>query len=92
MKQTKVKLGEYVKEKLGEEDLDKAQYNVGIIHFYSLMQVFTWRLLQLQIHDTLLEIIKKEMDLKIEKLCEAKVAEEHERILSDCLIVIQRVI
>lgn len=47
MRLTKQKLQVYEKEVVGEEDLQKAQYNVGIIYFYSLMQVFTRRLIQL---------------------------------------------
>ncbi|EAS03305.2 hypothetical protein TTHERM_00537400 (macronuclear) [Tetrahymena thermophila SB210] len=86
------KLKEYAASPIDKEDLEKAQNNIQIIQFYSLMQVFTRKLISLQVHDLLYEIIRKELELKQEILNEHQVFLEHERILADSLVILKKVL
>ncbi|KAL4491936.1 hypothetical protein ABPG72_008357 [Tetrahymena utriculariae] len=86
------KLKEYASSPIDKEDIEKAQNNIQIIYFYSLMQVFTRKLISLQVHDLLYEIIRKELELKKEILNEHQAFLEHERILADTLVILKKVL
>lgn len=65
MRQTVEKLKKYSESKGVGDEVVKALYNMEIIRFYSLMQIFTRKLVNMRIHDLLYAIIQKEIELDV---------------------------
>lgn len=72
--------------------MERALHNISILQFYSLIQVITRRLLYLQVHELIFAIIKKELEYTAEVLKKHSIWDEHDRMLSDSLIVLKRIL